>query len=398
MKSILFVDDDLLILQGLKRMLHGMRGEWDMRFANSGTEALEMMAAHPADVVVSDMRMPGMNGAELLNKIMQLYPKAVRFILSGYSDTEMTMQCIGGTHQFLSKPCDAETLRSAVQRALDMDRWLGNDELKAVISRLSNVPSLPSLYFKILHELKTPEANLQTVGSTIAEDPAMTAKILQLINSAFFGLSRQVADPTEAVMQLGLDTVKSLVLAVHLFSEYESHPQLVRQIEVLQHHSLATACNASRIAGLEGQNRNISGECFTAGLLHDIGKLVLVANLPEQCELARIKSTLDGISFQQAERQVFKVSHAEVGGYLLGLWGLPIAIVETALFHHTPSERRFIPGFTSLAAVHIANYLQKDICENLQILESRLDRPFLEKAGLWERVPYYWECLTKTKE
>jgi HD-like signal output (HDOD) protein/CheY-like chemotaxis protein len=398
MKSILFVDDDPLVLQGLRRMLHSMRGEWDMRFANGGAEALEMMAAKPADVVISDMRMPGMNGAELLNNIMRLYPKAVRFILSGYSDTEMTMQCVGGTHQFLSKPCNAEMLKSAVTRALEMDRWLGNDELKALISQMTSVPCLPSLYFQILQELRSPLANLETVGSTIAQDPAMTAKILQLINSAFFGLSRRVSDPTEAVMQLGLDTVKSLVLAVHVFTEYETRPSLKKHVEALQHHSLSTAIHASLIASMENQDRNVVGECFTAGLLHDIGKLVLVANLPEACGQAE-KICLDhNIPIIDAERQVFKVSHAEVGGYLLGLWGLPITIVESALFHHRPSDCHMINGFSSLAAVHIANMAERENGGSLSQFTSHLEKPYLEKAGLWERLPAYWEAFNKMNE
>lgn len=398
MKNILFVDDDPLVLQGLRRMLHNMRGEWEMRFANSGAEALEMMAVKNADVVVSDMRMPNMNGAELLNRVMHLYPKAVRFILSGYSDTEMTMQCVGGTHQFLSKPCDAEMLKSAVTRALEMDRWLGNDELKGLISRMNSVPSLPALYFQILQELRSPQANLETVGATISQDPAMTAKILQLINSAFFGLSRRVADPTEAVMQLGLDTVKSLVLAVHVFTEYESRPELRKQVESLQHHSLSTAIHATLIASMEHQDRNLVGESFTAGLLHDIGKLVLVANLPDVCEQAAILARQKGIPVIEAERELFKVSHAEVGGYLLGLWGLPIAIVEAALFHHTPSECRAVTGFSTLAAVHIANMAERENSGTLEDLQRNLDQPFLEKAGLWKRLPAYWEALTQAKQ
>ena len=219
MKRILFVDDEPLMLQGLQRMLHGMRNEWDMRFAKSGAEALQMMAASPADVVVSDTRMPVMNGAALLNEVMRSYPKTVRFILSGYADMEMVMQCVGGTHQFLSKPCDSETLRSAVRRAVEMDPLLNNDKVKTLVSQMTKVPSLPSLYFEILKELRSEESSLSKVGEIIAQDPAMTAKMLQLVNSAFFGVRRQLNDPLEAVMHLGLETIKSLVLSIPAWRE-----------------------------------------------------------------------------------------------------------------------------------------------------------------------------------
>jgi DNA-binding NtrC family response regulator len=130
MKRILFVDDEPLVLEALRRMLRGMRQEWEMEFVTGGAAALQAMAAHPADVIVSDMRMANMNGAELLNEIMRLYPKTIRFILSGYADTEMIMQCVGGTHQFLSKPCDGETLRSLIRRTVAMDPWMNDDRVK----------------------------------------------------------------------------------------------------------------------------------------------------------------------------------------------------------------------------------------------------------------------------
>src|SRR5580698_1436937 len=240
MKRVLFVDDEPLVLEGLQRMLFNMRREWEMRFAHGGHEALRMMAEAPADVVISDMRMPEMNGAELLNEIMRKHPKAVRFILSGYSDMEMIMQCVSGTHQFLSKPCDGETLRNVVGRALEMDSWLNNDNVKALVSKMGALPSLPSLYFEVMRELGSPETTLDQVGATIAKDPGMTAKILQLVNSAFFGLCCQISDPTEAVLQLGLETIKSLVLGIHVFSELEAAQNGPFSADQLWHHSLTT--------------------------------------------------------------------------------------------------------------------------------------------------------------
>ena len=331
-KGVLFVDDDELVLETLECMFEVQQNEWDLRFATSGAQALEMMAVRPADVVVSDMRMPNMSGAELLNEIMRRHPKTVRFILSGYSDMEAVMRCVGGTHQFLSKPCDVATLQATVRRAMEMDHWLNNDSVKTLVSRITTVPSLPELYFQILRELRSPESTLETVGATIAQDAAMTAKMLQLVNSAFFGLSYQITNPTEAVMQLGMETIKSLVLAIHIFSELDCAPAWKTQVEKVHHHSLAVGTRAKRIARLERQEKRIIDEAFTAGLLHDIGRLVLIANLPEQYAEAVARAEAEKISLVDAERAVFGVSHAEVGGYLLGLWGLPIAIAEVLCF------------------------------------------------------------------
>jgi len=367
-------------------MLFSMRREWDMRFATDGHEALKMLAESPADVVVSDMRMPQMNGAQLLNEVMRLYPKAVRVILSGFSDQEMIMQCVGGTHQFLSKPCDGETLRNIVGRALEMDIWLENDNLKALVSKMSALPSLPSLYFDIMKQLGSPETTLDVIGETIAQDPGMTSKILQLVNSAFFGLRRRVTDPTEAVLQLGLDTIKSLVLGLHIFSEFENRRTGPLSPEKIWRHSLATATAARRIAKLERQETVIVEESFTSGLLHDIGRLVLVVNLSDDYNDLLAGAERDGTPLVDAEKAVLGSSHAEIGGYLLGLWGLPLSLVEATVYHHRPL-RSASKGFCPLTAVHVANALEYERTNDASpALTARVDHEYLAGLGLGDRL------------
>lgn len=374
-------------------MLSPMRKEWAMRFANSGAEALAMLSAQPAEVVVTDMRMPEMNGAQLLNEVMRRYPKTIRIILSGYADTEMVMQCIGGTHQFLSKPCDGETLRAAVARALELDRWISNDALKGLVTQMKTVPSLPQLYAQIVRELREPDMNLEKIGGIISQDAAMTAKILQLVNSAFFGLPHRICDPTQAIVQLGIEMVQSLVLAIHVFSESEFHGAVKSEIAKLHQHSLNTAMCARMIAELEGQNKNMTGEAFTAGLLHDIGRLVLLTNFADQCRESIAYSHQKSIPLAESERVFFGVNHAQIGAYLLGLWGLPIPLVESAMFHHEPRLCQ-TRTFTSLTAVHVANVLDHGQPLPLQVLLGRLDRDYLAGAGVSERVPIWWKSLT----
>jgi HD-like signal output (HDOD) protein/CheY-like chemotaxis protein len=391
MKRVLFVDDEPLVLEGLQRMLFSMRREWDMRFAGGGNEALRMMTEAPADVVVSDMRMPEMNGAQFLNEVMRRHPKTVRFILSGYSDMEVIMQCVSGTHQFLCKPCDGETLRNAVGRALEMDSWLNNDSVKALVSKLGSLPSLPSLYFEVMKELGAPETTLDQVGATIAKDPGMTAKILQLVNSAFFGLCRQISDPTEAVLQLGLETIKSLVLGIHVFSELESAGSGPFSADELWRHSLSTARTARRIAQIERQEKRIVEESFTAGLLHDIGRLVLLANRPAQYLEAFETAEKGGITLEEAEQSVFGAGHPEIGGYLLGLWGLPISLVEAAVYHHHPS-RCLTRTFTPLTAVHAANVLEQQTAVIAgPASRPQWDREYLAGLGLENRISVWQE-------
>jgi HD-like signal output (HDOD) protein len=296
------------------------------------------------------------------------------------------MDCISGTHQFLTKPCNADTLKDVVGRALDLDTWVNNEKLKGIVSRMDTLPSMPSLYFDILKELGSPEATLENVGATIAQDPAMTAKMLQLVNSAFFGLRRQLTDPTEAVSQLGLETIKSLVLGIHVFSEFESGGGEDISVQSLWQHSLATAATARRIAQWERQEARIVEESFTAGLLHDVGRLVLIANLPEEYAAVMNQSKSEQTPLVQVEKAVLGASHAEVGGYLLGLWGLPISLVEAAVFHHAPRECRN-RQFGPLSIVHASNVLAHERAEGLAAsMLPQLDFNYLGQLGMWERA------------
>ncbi len=138
-RRILFVDDEPLVLQGLQRMLRTMRNEWDMAFAEGGEAGLALLAEAPFDVVVSDMRMPGMNGAQFLREVMRLYPTTVRLVLSGHADKDLVSQCVGVAHQYLNKPCDADTLKSTIQNALFLGNELASNDVKKIIGSIDTL-------------------------------------------------------------------------------------------------------------------------------------------------------------------------------------------------------------------------------------------------------------------
>ena len=219
-KRILFVDDEPLVLQGMERAFHRMRPEWDMVFVQRGEQALALMAEEPFDVVVSDMHMPGMHGPALLTEVMKLYPKTVRLILSGTADQELIMKCVGCAHQFLAKPCELEALKATVERTLKLASSLQNEAIRRLVSQMNRLPTMPSLYVKLVDLLQTPDFSLEQVGDLVAQDLAMTAKLLQLVNSAFFGLARRISNPAEAVAYLGVDMVKTLVLSLDTFDQF----------------------------------------------------------------------------------------------------------------------------------------------------------------------------------
>lgn len=389
MINVLFVDDEPNILSALQRMLRGQRSEWKMSFASSGEEALRFLAEIDVDVIVSDMKMPGMDGADLLEKVSELHPHIVRVILSGYSEKEGSMRSVGSAHQYLSKPCDPEVLKTTIANICAQRELLTDQSLRQLVTRLPSIPSLPGIYVELVDELGRSDCSTRRIAELIRKDIGMTVKILQIVNSAFFGLSRPISDARTAVEFLGLDTIASLTLGVGVISQIEQRGQGAMFAE-LWAHSMSVGVAASNIAAIE--NADAGSDAFTAGLLHDIGRIILAVNLPEEYRTACALFAAEHISMVDAETHVFGATHAEVGAYLLGLWGLPSEVVRAVAFHHHPFA---LPGerFTALTAVHAANGILRKAHLEQGTCDTKLNLDYLSQVGLIGRLPVWQEVF-----
>lgn len=381
---VMFVDDESRILQGLQRMLRPLRDEWDMQFVESGEAALAAMATSPVDVVVSDMRMPAMSGAELLNRVMRDHPATVRLILSGQAEMELVHKTIGPTHQYLSKPCDAETLKATVDRAAKLKRLLSDDRLRLLTARLDHLPSLPALYLELVELLQRPGSTLAAVGELVAKDLGMSMKVLQLVNSAFFGLKRAVSSPAEAVNLLGIETIQSLSLSAQVFSRIEATQVAEFSLDALWNHSLAVSSLAKKIAQAEGLEKPKVEEAFMGAMMHDVGRVVLAINLPQEYAAVLKQAKEQQRSLIDCEREMLGATHAEVGAYLLGLWGISEPIVEAVAHHHMPSEA-LARSFSAVTAVHVADALHHALSGTPE--GGSIEAAHLNELGLGARLP-----------
>ncbi len=386
MRKILFVDDEKNILQGLQRMLRGMRKDWDMHFTDNGPEALRLMEASDFDVIVSDMRMPGMDGTELLTQVREKYPEMVRMVLSAFADHKAIMRTVRLAHQYVSKPCDAEILKSTIERVFALKNRLHDENLRRLIAKMEDFPGLPATFARITGLLRDPETSIQEVGNVIGEDLGMTVKILQLVNSAFYGVARQLKNPAEAAVFLGLDTIRALVLTLGLFSGFEESGIPKKMVEDIYGHSLKTGALAKAIATLEGLTKDQVEEAFMAGLLHDLGKLVMVHNMPDHYGKLLGATLEKKLPIQDAEMQIFGATHDQIGAYLIGLWGLPDSIVEAVAFHHHPEQCPAI-AFDPLGAVHVADALAHVSSQaGGDVHGNRLSMEYLERFGLTDHL------------
>lgn len=331
MRHVLFVDDQDAVLSGLRRMLYGLRDQWRMTFVTDGATALATLAVDPADVVVADMHMRGMDGATLLGQVQRRWPETVRIILSGYADDGAALRSVPVTHQFLSKPCEPAVLSATIRSACELQQRLSRPELRRLIGGLGALPSAPRSYAEITDALAQPEVCLNTVASIIERDPGCSAKLLQLVNSAFFGLARTVTQVRDAVAYLGITRVRDVVLAAEIAGMFQcASPTLIGITEAVgaQSAQVAQAARAS-------VPRAYGHDAFIAGVLHDVGRLALAAAAPEEyTEVLRGQHRYPDLT--TAEIQAFGAGHADVGAYLLRLWGLPFTLIDPVARHHDP--------------------------------------------------------------
>ncbi len=358
--KILFVDDDPSIIQGQKRYLWKFKDNMDMHFAEGGEEALRIMEGKNIDCIVADMRMPGMNGAELLEIVKNKYPQTIRIILSGHSDQEAILKTVNLAHQFFVKPCNLDQLIDSIKRTLSIRDGVEKKQLEDVIPKINDLRSMPDLSVKLMKELNNPDVSVNRVCEILSQDIIMTAEILKIINSAFFGLPHRITNVPHAINLLGIKIIKALAMYTNIFSGF-SEEKDIRIYEQIRTHSMDVAKFAKRLAEESGMKKDFSDACFTGGLLHDIGKLPILKSSKLSDEIRGCMEQED-CDFYEAELRVLGINHTDVGAYILSMWGLPHDMIEAARYHHFPTESEN-KTISPLSFVHIANEIVS--CRNL---------------------------------
>lgn len=381
-KRVLFVDDDVDLLESLKDAMRRYRRVWRVDFAPGGDEALAALAVEPADVVISDMLMPAMDGATLLARVRDGWPTTIRVILSGYARPELLTRAATVAHRFLGKPCNVQELGSLIERSCALRELTEQTEAYRLSAAAMTLPSRPGLYSQLTQLLSDPAWRPDQIATLIEHDTAMTAKVLQLANSAFFGVRHQVTRVRDAVVYLGVETIKSLTLTAEAFGKLAPENAEGFSIEEFQRHSMLVG----RIAGAILADGRAHQEALTAALLHDIGKLVMIAEDPGRWARLNQEARRRQLPLHEVEQELEGVTHAETGAYLLALWGLPDDVVEAVAHHHDPES---VPGLEldPVAAVHIADALAHELEPTADGAPppSTLNEKFIDRLGLTTR-------------
>ncbi len=354
MDRVLFVDGANKELRALRRGLRPLRDRWDMTFTTDVEQALGLVDEGGVDVVVCDDDLRATDGTTFLQTVRRHDPATLRVLLRRGSDAGTAMRAARVAHQVFSKPCDAETVHATVDRALRLRSMIDSAATRAFVTDLDSLPGAPVIHAELTEALSDPEVGLDVVAAIVGKDQSVAAKVMQLVNSAFFGLASPITSLERAAVYLGIDALRGLVLHVEVIRAFQAaaDPSRARVIEEFSAHAFEVASVAEAIVG----RGPAGGEAFTAGLLHDIGKLVLVIERFEQWAAVRAAARVSNTHILEHEREHLGVTHAEIGAALLGLWGLPFNIVEAVAFHHSPAEAAR-PDFSLAGAIHVADAL-----------------------------------------
>jgi HD-like signal output (HDOD) protein/ActR/RegA family two-component response regulator len=384
MMRVLFVDDDTAVLDALRVRLHAHRAEWEMVFVESGPRAVTETEHRPFDVIVTDVRMPAMDGVRLLEIVRERWPDTIRIVLSGCAEAAQSARLLSVVHQYVSKPCEADQLDNVIRRCMQLRDLLNEPRLRGVVGSITSLPAMPRTCADLRNAMADPDVSVRKIAGIVSGDPAVAVKVLQLVNSAFFRLARRISSIEQAVGYLGFNAIRTLVMSVEVFSAWRSDAAVG---ELTPARLQAEAHRAAAAARALTAGTEFADDALLAGLLHNIGYWVLLQQCGPQLRCAIDVAKRDGVALHVAEQDVIGASHAAVGAYLLGVWGLPYSVIEAVAFQHSP-QRVKQTRFDVLAALVTAQALiagdeplvggvteRADVVVNAEYLKS-LGAPF----------------------
>ena len=384
--GILFVDDEPNVVQGIRRMLFPYRNEWRLFYALGADEAMKVLENEDISIIVTDMRMPKVDGAQLLAMVKENNPGVIRVILTGQSDKEKMIIASNLAHRCMHKPYGADELISNLQELLRWKKDVDDANLGNIAQQLGDLPVLPKVYLELQEELNSSEVSIQKIVKIISTEPMIVAKLLQLVNSSFFGLPIKITNLMHAINYIGVSIIRTLVLYTKLFSTMKLTSENQLFIESVWAHSIEVANLSMQILRTENANKSDIEDAYIAGILHDIGKAFLT-QAPIDISYSGLKDFSSSFEYIKSEQEMLGTDHTIVGSFILGLWGFKDEIVDAVRKHHVidlkTQEKKIICDVVSVANVIVSNYEDDFINLEAKYTSTQIDK---------------WKNLYKKKE
>lgn len=388
-KRVLFVDDNQKYLDTY-RMVFCRTDEWACYYASDVLGAIDYLNYVEVDIIVVDLTLPLFDGSQILEYVKSRFPSIIRIIFTDCKDINAHLKVVKLAHQFYSKTMEIGKIEQVIQEIYSLHRIIISDKARKILSQVDTIPSLPDIFFELRKHLMDHDCSVRDVGKMIATDVGLTATILKIVNSAYFGLAQKITTPQQAASLLGLDLIEALVVTAHLFSSFKIDPS-IPIAGVMKHSFQCTQFSKAIAEHQKAPTQTVDAVCIAA-MLHDVGRLVFACAFPEKYKsIIRMCDATQRAS-SEVEREVIGIDHAQAGAYLLGLWGFSHPVVESVAFHHNPST--YTGNHPGLVGVlHAADILTYELQpsnthEGIEVL----DRSFLTKHNLtasfenWRKV------------
>lgn len=375
--NILFVDDEPAMLRTIRRTLRAVPAHFQIDMESDPGAAIRRLRSKTYDLVVTDLRMPGLGGAEILSATATEHPGAIRAVLTGFAAEREAAPAIRRAHLALAKPFEPDAIVGLVERAASLRAMPLSDDLRRHLGALKTLPPTPHLFASLTSALSDDDrrASVEDIAALLEQDVAMTTKLVQLANSSFFGGHNDVSCLKYAVQRLGTETLSGIVLHYELFTRNQYPAGLEAWRARLNTRALLTSQRAIEIARRHGASAGVRNAAGLAGLLHDIGRLVLALETDEPCRVSYTDSRKYGVELCREEDERFGAHHGWVGAYLLKLWGFSLDIVDAVAWHHHPGGAGQTQA-TVTTYVHVADALTGPADR-----EPEVDREYLQAIG-----------------
>jgi HD-like signal output (HDOD) protein len=352
---------------------------------------LEHLSRHACHVAIVADDLPDSGCAAVLRRVQTRYPEVIRVVLTDADGIDVFRR-VPYAHQFFKRSAPASALCGALLQCVELRDLLVRPELRALVSSSNALPAAPKLYAELIDLLADPRCSMLKVVSVLERDVGMSTRLMQLVSSAFFGMKTQITSLGACVGYLGLDAIRSLVLSAEISQLYPgSVPGLTA--ERVHSRALSTSRLARRLAGSMAD----PGHAFIAGLLHGVGQLVLASRAPVEFGEALEACSTRGLTQTEAELERLGATSAQVGAYLLALWGQPLEVVRAIAYQDLPeicdSER---PGLATV--IYLSKRLSNDADVPLgpaTTSVAALNEAFLTNVGALERLVTFRETARR---
>lgn len=381
-ENVLLVDDNIQVLNSLKRLL--IMNEYNVSTTINGEEALVILKNNKIDLLITDIKIPGLNALELLRKTKSISPSTIRIILSGYANEEILLKIKQNNlaKLYMLKPWNNNELLANIKQIFNIKNKLEQKNLLQIIDNIKALPS-PDNVYRDFELMLNRDADMHEFANLIESDPSIAAKLLQVANSAFYGI--KTGSVKIAITYLGLINVKNIIFSVSLYNNQKkmaSNQTINDDIEILWKHSVYTN-KILNFLYVKILNKNIPDIISMVGLLHDIGKFVLINNFSEKyLEATKKIRNSNNMLYLFEHYEFMNITHEEIGAYLLNWWELPQAMVEAVLYHHGPITDSIIDKELS-SLLYISDIISWNIVGNLDI---KIDEHILNSFSLTDEV------------